>query len=262
MNKSIVVKIVCIVLTLILFITACSSNNSVVNNISDVNNSDTDNSGDEVENNNTNTEDTNEEVEGDEVDDEIQILGFAEARDYLAQYFLSEYGIEQTDPWMEQDLTPEDLVGSSTFRFVSGPLTIKISAPVVAPENLVYTIEEASYIVNGFYWEGTVTYFGEITETLVYLPGSILNDALARDGILEYLDGIHDLPEFGDWADEDYSQGENVTSVITYTSGTWSVVVGFEPAAPLVSSYHVTVENLVDGFFWEGDITLRGEISE
>lgn len=277
MNKSKVVKFFGVLLVLILFIAACSTSNSTDSNIDNSNENKTDAGNSEnnaADENDTDIEDTGNDEEAsddnnsdgevvDETDaEETGILGFEEARDFLAAYFLSEYGIEVTEPWMEQNLTEEGLVGSSTIRFVSGPLTIKMSAPVVAPENIVYTIEEASYIANGFYWEGTLTYFGEITETTVMLPGTILNDELARDGVLAYLSEIYNLPAFGEWTDEGYSQGEGVTSVITYTSGTWSVEVGFEPAAPLVASYHVTVENSDDGLTWEGEISLRGEISK
>ena len=47
-----------------------------------------------------------------------------------------------------------------------------------------------------------------------------------------------------------------------YTSEDWTVEVEFEPAAPLVSSYLVRVENPSVDFLWEGESTLRGEIEE
>jgi hypothetical protein len=263
MNKSKVFKFVGLLLILVLFIAACSSNsadNKVNNNNdnqSDENSSDVDNSGSNVEENDVDTGNENESEEQ-EAEDVVEILGFSVARDFLADYFLSEYGIELVEPWVEQDLTPDGLVGSSTIRFVSGSVTIKMSAPVVAPENLIYTIEEASDISNGFYWEGTLSYFGEITESTVMLPGAILSDELARDAVLDHLTDV----EFGEWADDGYSQSGDAMSIKTFTSGTWTVSVEFAPSAPLVASYHVTVENSTDGFSWEGDITLRGEITE
>ncbi len=241
-------------LTLVLFIAACSSN-SVSNNVNNNENQSDENISD-VENTGSNIEENDPDEQ--EAEDVVQILGFSEARNFLAEYFLSEYGIEQTGQWVEQDLTPEGLVGSSAIRFVSGSVTIKMSAPVVAPENLIYTIEEASDISNGFYWEGTLSYFGEITESTVLLPGTILSDELARDAILDHLTDT----EFGEWADDGYSQSGNATSIKTFTYSTWTVSVEFAPSAPLVASYHVTVENSADGFIWEGDITLRSEITE
>ena len=269
MCKSKVLNVLGFLLIMILIISACTSNNTANNtDLSDENNSDTGNTGNTEEENNGDVENL-EESEGEEVgedtEEELKILGFTEARDFIAEYFSSEYGIEQSDLWIEQDMTPEGLVGSSTFRFVSGPLTIKISAPVVAPENIVYTIEEASYISNGFYWEGTLNYFGDIEEILVLLPGTVLDEESARDAVLDYLVDNYDLPEFGEWSDDGLDgmvEDGIATNIIVYTSGTWTVEVKYEPAAPLISTYHVTVENSSDGFLWEGDVTLRGEITE
>jgi hypothetical protein len=230
---------------LALCLSACSIENSVNNNLED-------------SNENITEDENSEDIE----EEKTEILGFSEARDFIAAYFLNQYGIEQTDPWMEQDLTPEGLVGSSTFRYVSGPMTIKISAPIVAPSATVYTIEEASYIANGFYWEGKLSYDGTITETLVILPGTILNEELARDAVLEYLVATYDLSKFGEWDDQGISQTGNDTLLIVYTSDSWTVEVEFAPAAPLVSVYQLTVENSSDGMFWEGDITLHGVITE
>jgi len=192
----------------------------------------------------------------------IQINDFSEARDFIAAYFSSQYSIERTDPWIEQNITPEGLVGASKIRFVSGPLTIVISAPVSAPAASVYTIEEASFLVNGFYWEGTLSFDGEITENIVVPPGSILSEGDARDGVLEYLIGTYDLPVIGGWSDQGISQTEADTALRVFTSGDWVVEVEFEPAAPLVPSYNVIVENLSGGFRWEGEISFHGKIVE
>ena len=110
----------------------------------------------------------------------IQILGFDEARDFIASYFSDQYGKKSTEPWMEQNITPQGAAGSSTIRFVSGPLTIVIFAKTSAPSPSEYAIKEASHVVNGFYWEGTLTFEGEIIETKACLPGSILNEENAR----------------------------------------------------------------------------------
>ena len=192
----------------------------------------------------------------------IQILGFNEARDFIASYFSDQYGLKSTELWMEQNITPQDAVGSSTIRFVSGPLTIVIFAEAAAPSPSEYVIKEASYIVNGFYWEGTLSFEGEITETKVHLPGTILNEENARDGVMEHLVVNYDLPTFGEWIDQGYTPTESVTSRRVFTSEAWVVTIEFEPSAPLVSTYYVTVDNLTEGIRWEGEITLRGEISE
>jgi|GEM_PF-751962 putative hemolysin len=192
----------------------------------------------------------------------IEIHDYSEARDFLAAYFLNQYGIEHTEPWMEQNITPENAGPSSTYRYVSGPLTIVITAEASAPYPSMYTIDEASFIVNGFYWEGTLSFDGNITETLVHPPGTILNEAQARDAILEFIGQTYDLPVFDEWTDEGFSHTGDTTLLKIFTSDLWIVEVEFEPSAPLVAKYHVTVENLSEGLRWEGEITLRGEIEE
>ena len=192
----------------------------------------------------------------------VQILGFSEVRDFLTTYFYNQYGIEVLEPWIEQDITPEDAVGSSTIRFVSGSLTIVISAPTSAPGPSEYTIKEASNIANGFYWEGILSADGDITETKVISPGSIFNEEQARDAVLEYLIITHNFPAFGEWVDQGISQTENDTLLRVYTSGSWVVEIEFVPAAPLISNYLVRAGNPSEEIRWEGEISLQGEITE
>jgi len=192
----------------------------------------------------------------------ILIVGFSEARDFIAEYFSNQYDIEQTEPWLEQNITPEGLVGSSTIRFVSGPLTIVISAPASAPSAALYTIEEASFIVNGFYWEGTLSSDGQIAESIAIPPGTILSEGQARDAVVEYLSDRYILPSSNEWTDKGFIQTENDTVVRAYTSDSWVAEVEFAPAAPLVSSYQVTIYSDLEGVRWEGDISFHGDIVE
>lgn len=199
---------------------------------------------------------------GEFVEESVQILGISEARDYLAAYFSSQYGVEALEPWIEQDITPEDVVGASTIRFVSGPLTIVISAQAAAPAPAEYTIEEASNIANGFYWEGMLSFDGEITETRVIPSSSVLNEELARDAVMDYLIKTYDVPTYGEWINQGVSQTDADTTLIVFTSGSWIVEVEFAPAAPLVSSYWVSVDNLSEEIRWEGEVTSHGEFFE
>ncbi|MCK5319682.1 MAG: DUF333 domain-containing protein [Anaerolineales bacterium] len=192
----------------------------------------------------------------------IQILGFSEARDFIAEHFYNHYDIEQRDPWTEQNITPDDAVGSSTIRFVSGPLTIVISAPAAAPGPSMYTIEEASFIVNGFYWEGALSIDGDITESIVIPPATILSEEHARDAVLEYIMDTYTLPSISEWTDQGFTHTNADATVRAFASGSWVVEIEFAPAAPLISSYHVTVHNDSEGIHWEGDISYHGEIDE
>jgi hypothetical protein len=208
-----------------------------------------------------NSAEVTEEVEPTE-EVSIQIQDFISARDYLVAYLSDQYGIESKDPWMEANITPADAAGVTTFRYVSGPLSIVISAEASAPYPASYTIQEASFIANGFYWEGSLDLNGEINETMVVPPWSILDTDQARDAVLVYLLNTYDITLMEDWVDEGFSQTGNDSVVLRYSSGSWTVLVEFAPAAPLVSSYKVIVENIAEGILWEGDISGKGEIKE
>ncbi len=192
----------------------------------------------------------------------IQIQDFISARDYLVAYLFEQYGIESMDPWMEANITPANAEGVTTFRYVSGPLWIEISAEASAPYASLYIIQEVSFIANGFRWEGTLAVDGTIVETNVVPPWPILNTDQARDAVLDFLVEAHNLAPFGSWIEEGISQTGNDTVERSYSDESWSVKVEFAPAAPLVSSYTVVVENTSEGIRWEGDITGQGDISE
>ena len=185
-----------------------------------------------------------------------------QARDFLTQYFDSQYGIQLVDPWIEQNITPADAIGSSKIRFVSGPMTIVISAEASAPAPALYVIEEASNIANGFYWEGTLSFDGELDENTVILPGTILSAEDARETVMQHITAAYDLPEYDEWTDQGVSQTDADTVVRVYVSGPWVVEVELVPAAPLVASYHVTADHLQEEIRWEGDISYHGEITE
>ena len=153
-------------------------------------------------------------------------------------------------------------MGSSTFRYLSESVTIVISAETSAPGPSLFTIREVANLANGFFWEGTLSSDGTIIEGKVVPASTILNEALARDAVLEYLLERYNILTPADWVDEDISQTENDTAQRVYSSDPWRVEVEFAPAAPLVSSYQVRVENLTEGIRWEGVINSHGEILE
>jgi putative hemolysin len=197
------------------------------------------------------------------VEDQIvEIKSFVEARDYITTYFLNQYSIEQTDPWIEQNITPEDAGTKSTIRYVSGPLTIVLSAEASAPYAPMYEIDEASYLVNGFYWEGSLSFDGTIEEITVFPPGTVLNQTQARDAILTFINEAYGINQSGNWEEISYEPTEFSTMKRVYASGDWEVEVEFEPSAPLVASYSVRVEIPSENILWEGEVSLRGEIVE
>ena len=71
--------------------------------------------------------------------------------------------------WSEENVTPENLVGSSRFQYVAGEWQVTVSFPVVAPQATVYTVAVANQ-ATGFRWEGEVDAAGQVTE-LASTPG-------------------------------------------------------------------------------------------
>jgi putative hemolysin len=202
------------------------------------------------------------EEEEDLQEEAFEIKDMISARDFLVVYLSKQYGIEISDPWMEANITPADAAGVTTMRYVSGPLTIIISAEAAAPYPSLYNVQEVSYIANGFWWVGSITFDGFITEFEVVEPWSVLNEEQARDAALEYLFDSYNINSPTDWVDEGPSQTGDTLLGFRYSSGSWLVIVEFAPAAPLVARYKVVVENSTDGLRWEGEITGPGEITE
>jgi putative hemolysin len=204
-----------------------------------------------------------EDIEAENVVEEmIQIQDFASARDHLMTFLAEEYGVENSDPWMEANINSPDAVGVSIFRYVSGPLTIVLSAEASAPYASQYNVQEATNRADGFWWTGTIALDGTITEDEVVLPWAILNPDHARDAALGYLYANYDISSPAVWIDEGNSRTGNTSISRQYRSGSWLAVVGFEPAAPMVSSYRVTLENSSVGLRWEGEIAGSGEIRQ
>lgn len=195
-------------------------------------------------------------------EDKPEIVDFGSARDHLMEYLAEEYGIEILEPWMETDLTDPDSGGVSTFRYVSQMVTVVLSAEAAAPYASLYNAQEVSDMTNGFYWTGTIALDGTITEDEVSPPYVILNRDDARDAALGYIYDNYDISSPADWVDEGMSQAGDYKTAQRYSAGSWLVVVEFEPAAPFVSSYTVTVENSSLGLLWEGEITGQGEITQ
>ena len=89
------------------------------------------------------------------------------ARDAVLAYLAENYGSEASVAglaWTETHTKPEELVGGESYEYAAGDWLIAVSYPVVAPENVIYTIV-VSNPSTGFRWEGQVDAQGEVTET-------------------------------------------------------------------------------------------------
>lgn len=89
------------------------------------------------------------------------------ARDAAMNYIYEQYHYPPIDEravdWEEEDITPEGLAGSVTFRCTAESWVVELSYPIVAPEAMLYEIEATNDHL-GFEWQGTVDAQGVVTE--------------------------------------------------------------------------------------------------
>lgn len=82
-------------------------------------------------------------------------------------YLVENYGSEAPAAglvWTETHTKPEGLVGGESYEYTAGDWLITVSYPIVAPENVVYTVV-VSNATTGFRWEGQVDAQGQVTKT-------------------------------------------------------------------------------------------------
>jgi len=91
----------------------------------------------------------------------------AGARDAVLAYLAESYagqGPAAGLAWTEKRTTPQGLVGGESYEYSAGDWVITVSYPVVAPENVAYTIMVANQ-ATAFRWEGQVDAAGQVTES-------------------------------------------------------------------------------------------------
>ena len=97
----------------------------------------------------------------------VQVPDPARARDAALGHVAANYGEQATAQdlaWVEETITPEGLVGASTFQYTAGGWVVTVSFPVVAPQATIYTVVMDNQ-ATGFHWEGEVDAAGQVTET-------------------------------------------------------------------------------------------------
>lgn len=94
------------------------------------------------------------------------------ARDEVLVHVTENYG-EQAPrrglTWMEEEATPEGLVGSATFRYTADDWVVIVTSPVVAPESIIFQVGLTNQ-ATGFKWEGEVDSEGRVTEHSAEIP--------------------------------------------------------------------------------------------
>jgi hypothetical protein len=99
----------------------------------------------------------------------VEVPDPARARDAALATVSQNYSEQAPAPnlaWAEETITPEGLVGSSTFQYTADDWGVTVSFPVVAPQATIYNVVVANQ-ATGFRWEGEVDATGEVTEQAV-----------------------------------------------------------------------------------------------
>jgi hypothetical protein len=183
------------------------------------------------------------------------------ARDAALAYLIEHYGEQAPWPnfiWLEEETTPEGMVGHVAYQYAAADWVVKVSYPVVAPEWTVYHVW-VSNTSSGFEWEGRVDGSGRVPEA----PESAL---LARDRALLYASEQYGLSGLGAglaWQEERLTP-ENIVGGETYqyTAADWVVTVSYPVVLPENTIYTITVTNEASGFEWEGQVDPQGVVTE
>lgn len=191
----------------------------------------------------------------------IIIQDHSQARDAAVVHVSQAYELKKPNEWREEDITPKDLVGSAEFRYTSGPWVVHVTAPVVAPQEVMYSVT-IDHLQSGLHWEGMVNAFGHMAERNISPPLSVTSPEQSRDWALAYIMQFHEITLPTEWTFQDTPQTMIGATRYVYTSGPWVVNV-IEPAsAPMAADYNVSVDNIQEGFHWEGDVSTQGDITE
>jgi hypothetical protein len=87
------------------------------------------------------------------------------ARDVALASIARQYGVQAPPAelsWSGGRKTPEGVVGSETYEYTAGDWKVKITYPVTAPEQVVYSIEVTNE-TQSFQWQGEMDAQGNLT---------------------------------------------------------------------------------------------------
>ncbi|MCJ7666877.1 MAG: hypothetical protein MUP04_01090 [Anaerolineae bacterium] len=96
-----------------------------------------------------------------EIPDEVRAT-----RDAALAYMVEHYGDQAPAPgltWAEEYITPEGLLGWSTYEFTAEEWVVTVGHAVVPPEMRRYEVVVENQ-TTGFWWEGRIDAEGHVTE--------------------------------------------------------------------------------------------------
>ena len=98
--------------------------------------------------------------------EEIIPKAVIETRDFALTYVIKNQlpGAPSADlDWTGRNATIPGVIGGTHFEFTSGDWTMTISFPIVAPENVIYTVILQNSTTN-FYWEAKLNTYGAVMD--------------------------------------------------------------------------------------------------
>ena len=144
------------------------------------------------------------------------------------------------------------------IRFAGDGWTVTVGNAVLAPGAERYEVVVSNPSA-GVDWEGRVSAAGWVAEG----PETILR---ISDTVLAHLEEHHpdlglsgDLPLAGGRATAEGLLGHETYE---YTSGEWTLSIGYPVVAPELVVYDVTITNPNAGIQWQGTVDADGEVSE
>lgn len=190
------------------------------------------------------------------------------ARDAAIQYIVENYpelaDLAVTSEWAFTDLTPEGMLGASTYRYMGLGWNVTVRFMVVLEP--VYTVTVVHSGDVEFTWEGTVESSGvtELSTSLSPEPVDILSPEQARDLAVEYVlanyPELKDVEAPTDWEFTDLTpEGLLGYSTHRYTSEGWTVQVGFPVVWKPTYAVELTLGEPV--FDWMGTVSQDGTVS-
>ncbi|MFH2110458.1 MAG: hypothetical protein ABIJ47_04260 [Candidatus Bathyarchaeota archaeon] len=192
------------------------------------------------------------------------------ARDLALRYILENFPqlaeMAVPEEWEFTDLTPEGLLGASTYRYTGLDWSVTVRFMVVLEPGYTVSVEYSDD--PEFTWGGEVDQSSMVTETSTSLtpaPTGILSPEEARDLAVEYVQAnypeLETLKAPTNWEIQNLTpEGLLGHSTLQHTSGEWTVKIGY----PVVWKPTYRVEITIDGepsFTWAGTVAQDGTVS-
>lgn len=189
----------------------------------------------------------------------ISVLGHEQARDAVVRTLTERFGLNAPLTWEKQDLTPSNLVGSSTSLFTGEAWTVKVSAPVVAPEYQIYQVG-VDHLASGLHWQGTIDASGNLTEIESDPPFKVQTAEQVRDLAVAFVAEAKNLPLPAKWTLQPDDNPANGINAHTYVGGPWVVRVEYQASTPSIRIYDVVVDHMQAVLRWHGQVDANGRL--